>query len=65
MNFSTYHEVIYVGPAGLIEKVNPGDMGYIIEDYGGGNYEVEFSDPDGTTRAMAVISSSRLELSKT
>ncbi|MCA1198327.1 DUF4926 domain-containing protein [Sphingomonas sp. R647] len=65
MNFSTYDEVIYVGPADLIEKVNPGDMGYIIEDYGSGNYEVEFSDPDGTTRAMAVISSGQLELSKT
>ncbi|ATF87192.1 DUF4926 domain-containing protein [Burkholderia gladioli] len=60
-----YSRVRYVGPVNVEEQINPGDIGYVIEDYGDGNYEVEFSDPDGTTRALAVIAGSGLEPAET
>ncbi len=34
------------------EGASRGDLGYIIEVFPGGNYEVEFSRPDGTTFAQ-------------
>lgn len=34
------------------EGASRGDLGYVIEVYPGGNYEVEFSRPDGTTFAQ-------------
>lgn len=34
------------------EGASRGDLGYIIEVYPGGHYEVEFSRPDGTTFAQ-------------
>ncbi|WP_373558400.1 DUF4926 domain-containing protein [Burkholderia sp. MSMB1072] len=39
---------------------NRSSRGYIIEDYGNGNCEVEFSRPDGTTKALTVITADRL-----
>ena len=60
-----YSRVRYVGSANVEEKLKPGDIGYVIEDYGDGNYEVEFSDPDGTTRVLVVIAGSDLELAET
>ncbi|AHB76648.1 MULTISPECIES: DUF4926 domain-containing protein [Pandoraea] len=64
MSLSIYSRVRYVGLVNVIEQINPGDVGYIIEDYSDGNYEVEFSDPDGTTRALVVIAGSDLELAE-
>lgn len=64
MSLSIYSRVRYVGPVNVIEQINPGDVGYIIEDYSDGNYEVEFSAPDGTTRALVVIAGSDLELAE-
>lgn len=64
MSLSIYNRVRYVGPVNVQEQINPGDIGYIIEDYGDGNYEVEFSDQNGTTRALAVIAANRLELAE-
>lgn len=55
MKLSIYSRVCYLGPVNTQEKIKPGDIGYIIEDHGNGNYEVEFSGPDGETRALVVI----------
>jgi len=42
--------------------VNWGDFGYIIEGYGDGNYEIEFSDSNtGTTIAQIVVSVEDIE----
>jgi len=59
-----YSRVRFFGMERLREGLRVGDIGYIIEDYGDGNYEVEFSNTDGTTRVQAVIKGSDLELSK-
>ncbi len=64
MSLSIYNRVRYVGPVNVHEQINPGDVGYIIEDYSDGNYEVEFSDPDGTTRALVVIAENDLQLAE-
>lgn len=64
MSLPIYSRVRYVGPVSVHEQINPGDVGYIIEDYSDGNYEVEFSDPDGTTRALVVIAGNDLELAE-
>lgn len=55
MKIAIYSRVRYVGPENAEERLNSGDIGYVIEDYGDGNFEVEFSNPDGTTRAQVVI----------
>lgn len=55
MKLALYSRVIYIGPSTLYEYIKENDIGYIIEDYGDGNYEVEFSDADGSTRAQSVI----------
>jgi len=64
VRLSIYSRVRYIGPANVQEQINPGDIGYIIEDYGDGNYEVEFSESDGTTRELAVIAGNKLELAE-
>jgi hypothetical protein len=63
MKISIYNRVRYVGLANDQDRIYPGEIGYVIEDYGDGNFEVEFSNPDGTTRTQAVIAGSDLELS--
>lgn len=55
MMLTLYSRVIYVGPNNLYDCIESNDVGYIIEDYGDGNYEVEFSDADGSTRTQSVI----------
>ncbi|WP_086924169.1 DUF4926 domain-containing protein [Variovorax sp. JS1663] len=64
MRPSIYSRVRYLGVANGQERINPGDIGYIIEDYGDGNFEVEFCRADGTTGAQAVIAESDLELAE-
>jgi Domain of unknown function (DUF4926) len=44
------------------EGVALGDIGYVIETYPGGNYEVEFSRSDGTTIALVVAREDELVL---
>jgi len=39
-----------------------GDIGYVHEDYGDGCFEVEFSDPNGTTIALFAFRKEDLEL---
>lgn len=62
MSLSIYSRVCYIGPEDIQEKINPGDVGQIIEDYGDGNYEVEFSNSDGIARVLVVIAGNNLEL---
>jgi hypothetical protein len=64
MRPSIYSRVRYVGLVNTQEQIHLGDIGYIIEDYGDGNYEVEFSNFDGTTKAQVVIAERDLELSE-
>lgn len=61
MSLLIYSKVCYIGPVNVQENINLGDIGYIVEDYGDGNYEVEFSGPDGITKALAVIAGTNLE----
>ncbi len=46
------------------EGVPENSIGYIIETYDDGAYEVEFSEPDGTTIALLVLRESELELAE-
>lgn len=64
MKIAIYNRVRYVGATNTQERINSGDIGYVIDDYGDGNYEIEFSAPDGTTRAQLVIAGSDLELAE-
>lgn len=64
MKLALYSRVIYDGPDGLYECIARNDVGYVIEDYGDGNYEVEFSDVDGSTKAQSVISEDFLKSSE-
>ena len=64
MKISIYNRVRYVGRENPHDGLSVGDIGYVIEDYGDGNYEVEFSNADGTTRVQAVIQIRDLELAE-
>ncbi len=44
------------------EGIGIGSVGYIIEVYGDGNYEVEFSDSSGITIALVVAREDEIEL---
>jgi len=44
------------------EGVPLGSIGYLIETYSDGAYEVEFSAPDGTTIAQLVLNDSEIQL---
>lgn len=57
-----YSRVTYVGPIGLYEDIEANDVGYVIEDYGDGTYEVEFSEPDGSTKALGAIPADHLRV---
>ncbi|HDR9837045.1 TPA: DUF4926 domain-containing protein [Burkholderia multivorans] len=61
MMIRIYDRVRFIGPRGSVSSLSPGDIGYVIEDYGDGNYEVEFSNADGTTRVQEVIAAEYLE----
>ncbi|KWD61418.1 hypothetical protein WL76_27395 [Burkholderia ubonensis] len=64
MKISIYNRVRYIGQSNAQERIYPGDIGYVIEDYSDGNFEVEFSNPDGTTRAQVVVAGRDLELAE-
>lgn len=56
MSIKMYSRVRFIGPIVDFPELKENDIGAIIEDYGDGNYEVEFSDPPlGITRAQVVI----------
>ena len=43
------------------EGIKKGDIGVILEDYDGNNFEVEFSDSNGFTIALFAFSKDELE----
>lgn len=46
----------------ISEGLRYGTMGYVIEVYGDGNYEVEFSDAKGISVAQIVVQEAELEV---
>ncbi len=44
------------------EGIKAGDIGVILEDYDGKNFEVEFSDSNGITIALFAFPKEELEL---
>lgn len=60
MSIKLYAKVKYVGDGLDQAGLAMGDVGYVIEDYEDGNYEVEFSNPDGSTRVQTVIAEDKL-----
>jgi hypothetical protein len=44
------------------ENIPKGSIGYIIETYDDGAYEVEFSDSNGITRGLLVLNESDMQL---
>jgi hypothetical protein len=44
------------------DGIKKGDIGVILEDYDGENYEVEFSDSNGITIALFAFPKNELEL---
>ena len=64
MSIKIYNRVRFVGPVKDYPDLRIGDIGYVIEDYEDGNYEVAFSNPDGSTRVQAVIPDRHLVLAE-
>lgn len=64
VKISIYNRVRYVGRENQHDGLSVGDIGYVIEDHCDGNYDVEFSNADGTTRVQAVIQDRDLELAE-
>jgi len=48
----------------IAEGIKKGDIGYILEDYDGNNFEVEFSDENGTTIALFSFPKEEIELAE-
>jgi len=46
------------------EGINKGDIGVILEDYDGENFEVEFSDSNGITIALFAFHKDEIEVVK-
>ena len=58
-----YARVKLVSDRHRADGASAGMLGYIIELYPNGKYEVEFSNPDGTTIAQVVVDEGELALS--
>ena len=48
----------------ISEGIKKGDIGVILEDYDGSNFEVEFSDKNGITIALFSFPIEELELAE-
>jgi Domain of unknown function (DUF4926) len=63
MNFDFYLKtVIYTGPSDKIDGLENGDLGVVVECFPNDDYYVEFSEPDGCTRVLAVLNRRLLKL---
>jgi hypothetical protein len=56
MTIKLYEKVVVTNIDAKLPNIKIGDIGYVIEDYGDGNYEVEFVYSDGSTREQVVLS---------
>jgi hypothetical protein len=61
MGYEIYSRVILINDRYADEGVRRGAIGYVIEVYPDGIYEVEFSKPDGTTYAQIVADGNDLK----
>lgn len=57
-----YDAIRYAGSFRPDLALAPGEIGMVLEDYGNGNYEVEFSFLDGTTWLQCALSGADLRL---
>jgi hypothetical protein len=64
VSITLYSRVQFVGPTKDYPDLRVGDIGYVIEVYEDRNYEVEFSNPGGSTRVQAAIPESYLALAE-
>lgn len=55
-----YDAVEYLGDFDSDLKLPKGEIGYVLDDYGDGNFEVEFSFPDGTTWLQCALPATAL-----
>jgi hypothetical protein len=60
--YKNYSRVRLVSDRFQEENARRGDIGYIIEIRSPTDYEVEFSEADGTTRALIVAKPDELEV---
>lgn len=56
-----YDNVRYTGPFDKGLALAPGEVGVVLDDYGDGNYEIEFAFPDVTTWLQCALSGGVLE----
>jgi hypothetical protein len=59
-----YSRIRLLTPHYESEGVPRGSIGYLIETYPDGAYEVEFSAPDGTTIAQLVLNDAEVQLAE-
>lgn len=57
---NAYDAVEYLGGFESDLKLPKGEVGYVVENYGDGNFEVEFSFPDGTAWLQCALAQSVL-----
>lgn len=57
-----YQKVKLLTDKYIKDGIKKGDVGVILEDYDGKNFEVEFSDNNGITIALFAFSKEELEL---
>ncbi|GEM_PF-865062 len=61
---NNYSRIRLLTPNYESEGVPLGSIGYLIETYSDGAYEVEFSAPDGTTIAQLVLNEAEIQLAE-
>jgi hypothetical protein len=61
---NNYSRIRLISPHYESEGVPRGSIGYLIETYPDGAYEVEFSAPDGTTIAQLVLNDAEVQLAE-
>ena len=59
-----YQKVRLLTDKYINEGLRKGDIGVVLEDYDGENFEVEFSDNEGNTIALFAFPKSELELTE-
>jgi hypothetical protein len=62
MAIKIYDRVRYIGTKDFCEDLGYGDKGTVVENYGDGNYEVDFSNADGTQDVVMAFPEEFLEI---
>ena len=61
MRYRQYQKVRLTTNKYIDDGIKQGDVGIVLEDYDGGNYEVEFSDEKGVTIALFAFAKEDIE----